>query len=101
MGWHNNHLEHMIVNCDTCAKFQSQQKKEPLQSTELPERPWEKVAVDLFELQENVCLDLVDYYFRFPEVRKVPNIQSSGVVSARKQKVLFACHGIPYTVCAW
>lgn len=66
----NNQLEQMITNCDICARYQSQQRKEPLQSTELPERPWERVAVDLCEFRGDVYLVLVDYYSRFPEVRK-------------------------------
>jgi hypothetical protein len=42
-----NQIEQMVSRCETCIRFRNQQRREPLQPTALPERPWEKVAVDL------------------------------------------------------
>ena len=43
-------LEEMVIRCATCAEHHHQQRKEPLRSTPLPDRPWQHVASDLFEL---------------------------------------------------
>lgn len=37
-----------------------QQRKEPLHSTPLPQRPWERVAMDLFEWQGEHFLLVID-----------------------------------------
>ena len=39
-------------------------------SSKLPKHPWERIATDLFELNKQAYLLLVDYYSRYPEVIK-------------------------------
>ena len=73
----SNEIEQMIAGCDVCACYRHQQCKEPLSSTPLPQLPWERVAVDLFEWQGEHFLLVVDYYSRFPEVRKLSSIRST------------------------
>lgn len=89
----NSQIEQMVSNCDTCARYRSQQKKEPLQSAELRESPWKRVAADLFELQGNLYLLLVEYYSRFAELHKLSSTRSLQLISAMKGN--FACTGIP------
>ena len=43
-------------------------KTEPLILSKLPDRPWQKVATDLFEYQKSQYLLVVDYYSRFIEL---------------------------------
>jgi len=38
----------MIRNCNSCNTYNISQQKEPM-ITSVPERPWQKVAVDLFD----------------------------------------------------
>ena len=40
----------MVDRCEVCAK-QLKQRSEPLILVELPDRPWQKIATDLFTLQ--------------------------------------------------
>ena len=48
----NNQLELIVSNCTTCARYASEQRKEPLCSTPMPGRPWEKLGADLFEVEK-------------------------------------------------
>ena len=86
-------LENKVSNCDVCAKYRHQQRKEPLLSTPTPKRPWEKVAADIFEWQGHQYLLLVDYYSKFPEVHRLNGMMTSAVVSALKK--IFSRYGGP------
>ena len=92
----SNEIEQMIAGCDVCACYRHQQCKEPQSSTPSPQLPWERVAVDLFEWQGEHFLLVVDYYSRFPEVRKLSSIRSTNVIQALR--AIFSCHGIPADV---
>ena len=48
----SSQIENMVANrCDTCARDHPE-PKEPLLSASFPSRPWERLAADLFELEE-------------------------------------------------
>ena len=63
-------IENMVKNCSACAKDRPE-PKEPLMSmsASFPLRPWERLAVDLFELEGNVYLIAGDYYSRWFEIK--------------------------------
>ena len=67
--------------------------KEPLLTTPLPKHPWERVAVDLFQLNGSTYLLVVDYFSRYPEVIKLNTTTSKTVIYSLKS--IFSCHGIP------
>jgi hypothetical protein len=48
--------------------------------TPLPEYPWQVVASDLFMLNGNTYLLVVDYYSRYPEVIKLQSTVSTSVL---------------------
>ena len=89
----SNEIRQKMENCEICAHHRHQQRKEPLQPTVLPSRPWEKLASDLFVWQGVHYIVAVDYYSRFPEVRRLSGLSASSVIQALKS--IFACHGIP------
>ena len=62
----------------------------------LPDRPFQKVGVDLCEFRGLHYLVIVDYNSRYIDLAHLPNITSSTVVN--KMKNSFAHHGIPETV---
>ena len=64
----NQAVEDNIAQCDSCNKYQSEQAKEPMICHEVPSRPWEKVAIDLFQLEHKDYIVTVDYYSNFFEV---------------------------------
>ena len=85
-------INEMIQNCKTCCQnFQIQ--SEPMIPTTLPQRPWEKIGTDLFELKGKSYLLLVDYFSRYIAVVKLTCTTTKSVVAAMKP--LFARYGTP------
>ena len=91
----SSQLEQFIKQCPTCVKL-TPSAREPMLSSVLPKYPWQKVSTDLFELNKQSYLLVVDYYSRFLEVIKLSSTTSSSIESAIKS--IFARHGIPQTV---
>lgn len=60
---------------------------------EVPSRPWEKVAIDLFQLEHKDYIVTVDYYSNFFEVDQLSTKTAKKVID--KVKAYFARHGIP------
>ena len=86
-------LETVVANCNVCARYRREQRREPLQVSTLPERPWQRVAADLFQLRDVHYLLVVEYYSRFPEVHRLSGLYSNRIVDGLKQ--VFSRHGIP------
>ena len=82
----------VVQNCEVCAK-EAKPGKEPLISTQLPKYPWQVVGTDLFELNKNNYLLVVDYFSRYPEVTSTTSVSIISVL-----KSIFASHGIPEIV---
>ena len=61
--------------------------------TPLPKYPWERVAADLFQLNNSTYLLVVDYFSRYPEVIKLNSTTSKAVISSLKS--IFSRHGVP------
>ena len=62
----------------------------------LPTKPWEKVATDLFKFQNNDLVTVVDYYSNYPEIAKLDNISRKQVI--QKLKSILSRHGTPQEV---
>ena len=88
-------IRQAVEQCKECAK-EVPKRKEPLIVTPLPDYPWQMVGVDLFELNKDHYLLLVNYYSRYPEVIKLSTTTSAAVVNVMKS--IFARHGIPEVV---
>jgi transposase InsO family protein len=81
-----------VASCQTCLHW-AKDHAEPLQSTPLPELPWQKVATDLFELDNKHYLVVVDYYSRYVELVQLRHQTADDVINALK--AIFARHGVP------
>ena len=57
-------MEKVVGDCPECPKNRPTQRNQPLQPSELPERPWAKLGTDLFEVQKKSYLVVIDYYSR-------------------------------------
>ena len=88
-------ITQLVQNCQVCLK-ESKPGKEPLISTVLPKYPWQAVGTDLFELNKDNYVLVVDYFSRFPKVVKLTSTTSANVISALKS--VFSRHGIPEVV---
>ena len=89
-------FEEAIGNCETCQKYQRNQQKEPMISTEVPELPYQFISTDLFEFDGKHYLVTVDNYSDFFEVDYLHDQTSKEVI--HKLKAHFARNGIPETV---
>lgn len=73
-----------------------QHVSEPLTPTQLPDRPFQKVAADICDFKGQQYLILIDYYSRYLEIAHLPRITAEVVVG--RMKNIFAHHGIPEAV---
>ena len=89
-------IRQFVESCSVCVSMPDQQPKEPLIVHEIPSRPWEKVATDLFTVNNKNYLITVDYFSNFFEIDYLPDTTSDTVIKKLKQH--FARHGTPVTV---
>ena len=47
----NNDITEYISKCSTCNSYRPEQQTEPMICHALPARPWQSIAVDLFEVR--------------------------------------------------
>ena len=85
-------LEDLVNKCPTCIKELVNAPELAIPS-ELPDCPWQKIAVDLSELKGQPYLLVIDYFSRYVEVAKLSRTTSPDIVV--HLKCMFARHGIP------
>jgi len=64
---------------------------------EVPQRPWQKLGADIFELNTN-SLVVADYYSKYPEHCLMKDKTASSVITSMKS--VYARHGVPDEVVA-
>ena len=64
-----------------------------MQYHQIPDRPWSKVATDLFTVSGKNYITVVDYFSDFVEVSELEGTTSQAVIQVRKEQ--FSRHGIP------
>lgn len=89
----NKQIKDMVAKCQHCLEKRPTQRKEPLLPSALPDRPFQKVGVDICEVKKNQYLVLEDYYSRYLEIMYLSNTSSRTVIF--KLKSCFARYGIP------
>ena len=87
--------EDIVRSCLPCQAATQQKSKEPLQMTELPERPWQKISLDCSGPYPSgeCCLIVVDDYLRYL-VEELVSTTSAVAVTPRFDKI-FSMFGIP------
>ena len=89
-------IQDLVQQCRVCA-LQRENKPEQLITTPLPDRPWQAVATDVFELKGVDYLIVIDYFSRYDEIAAMQTTTKSSEV-IRELKSTFARHGIPEQV---
>ena len=89
----NAEIKDYISQCDICTQHSAKQPKETLMSHQAPDRPWEKIAVDICTTDGKDYLITVDCFSNFWEMDRLRNTKAS--TCARKLKSHFARNGIP------
>ena len=69
----------------------TEHSSEPLMPTCLPDCPWQKVGMDLFEWSKRDYLLIIDYFTRYIEIAELKN--TSAEVTTRAIKEVFARQG--------
>ncbi|XDV16481.1 hypothetical protein PO909_016174 [Leuciscus waleckii] len=88
------HINQLVENCSTCSQHRAEHR-EPLLTTSVPERPWQRVGTDLFFWEKNTYLLVVDYFSRYIEVARLNVATASTAIAALRD--VFSRHGIPET----
>ncbi|XP_033761554.1 uncharacterized protein K02A2.6-like [Pecten maximus] len=89
-------FEKHIQACKTCNTYSAENSREPMIPHETPNRPWEKVGVDLFHTAGKDYLLTVDYYSDFVEIDRLHDKKGNEVI--RKLKSHFSRYGLPCIV---
>ena len=69
-----------VSQCSICAELQSQNPREPMQSHQISDRPWSRVAADQFKLHGKDYIVIVNFYSDFIEVTMLEENTSSAVI---------------------
>ncbi|KAL9978440.1 hypothetical protein ACROYT_G015954 [Oculina patagonica] len=89
----NRDIEELVKSCPPCQRHQKLNVKEPLLPHDVPKKPWHTLGSDIFFWNNANYLVVVDYYSKFPVVKKLSNLNSSAVIAHLKS--VFEEHGIP------
>lgn len=84
-----------VEKCVSCME-QRLTPVQPLMTTPFPDRPWQRLAMDLFYANGKWYLCVTDYYSRYIEIALLENQRPETVI--QKTKSIFARHGIPEEV---
>ena len=79
-------IRHACSTGCLCAQYKAERPTEPMQSQEIPQLPWERISVDLFELDGKQYLVSVDHYSDFIEIDWSRNTSATAVINAMKKK---------------
>ena len=82
--------------CEICTKFARTQQKEMLQYVKTPQTTWEQLGMDIFTLKNTHYLLVVDYFSRFPVIRKLQSLHSTTIIKHLKE--IFTEIGIPWCI---
>ena len=89
----SSQIQDVVLACGICNTYQRKNQKEPLIPHSVPDRPWSKLGVYIFELQGKQYLVIVDYYSGFVELDLLTHLTANQVINHCKSQ--FSRHGIP------
>ena len=72
----NAQIQELVSKCVICLESTAANHKEPLINRRITSRTWEAVATDLFVLNGEDYLLVVEYCSRYPEIEKLENTLS-------------------------
>ena len=69
------------------------QPKENIIHPEIPGKPWEVTEADVFTLQNNNYLCIVDYHSKFPVIKMMKDLLADSLIL--ECKIIFSEYGLP------
>lgn len=90
--------ENFCKTCHGCQVVGGLCNPEPLHMTELPQGPWQDIAIDFMGPlpSGDYVFAVTDYYSRYVEISI--SKRNTAEVAINSLKKMFATHGLPYTV---
>ena len=88
----NKDIEYHVMSCDPHQANGRSEQKEPTIPFEVPNRPWQRVGIDLFHHNKGWYVIVADYYSKYAWIQTLPATASKDVISALKS--CFAEYGI-------
>ncbi|UYV68175.1 K02A2.6-like, partial [Cordylochernes scorpioides] len=92
----NAQIRQEIENCSICLSNSQNQVREPMKSHRIPNYPWERISLDIFEIFKQNYLIIVDHYSDFFEVGCLENTTSEYIIECCKRQ--FSRYGIPQII---
>ncbi|UYV73632.1 K02A2.6-like, partial [Cordylochernes scorpioides] len=89
-------VENEVEKCRTCQEYSRKNPEESRIAHEIPEFPWEKIAVDSMDVSGTSSILVVDYHSKFVEIRKLSSKRETETIM--QLKTIFRTHGIPRTL---
>ena len=86
-------IQEVVEEYEVCAEYQPRNVQQPMQSHEIPSRPWSRLGCDLFSLNSRDYIVPVDSYSDFTEVSQMNDTSTATIIEFIKQQ--FSRHGIP------
>ena len=78
-------IENKVKDRAICQENSTSQIKEPMHSHDVPKKPWMKLGIDLFEHHKKYYILIVDYFSKFPIIRKLHSLSTGTVISELKE----------------
>ena len=78
----NQDIECLVKTCDLCQEHSHRNNKDPTIPRDIPIQAWSTVQIDLFTLDSQSFLLVVDVTSRFPVVRILKNEMTTSVINA-------------------
>ena len=79
-------ITNRIEKCQVCQNSRNTPHKEPLVNHHIPCSPYEKVGTDLFEIDNQIYIIIVDCYSKYLEIALLTDTSSKSVIKVMKEK---------------
>ena len=89
-------IKQLEDSCETCQEMKPRNTQEPLKQYNEGDGPWQKIALDFFEIAGKHYLIVVDYYSNFIEIDLLTSQTRTRTISLLKKH--FAWYGIPIVI---
>ena len=93
----NKDIKKYIANCVLCQWEKAKVQQYPLQMTEIPDRPFDKIAINLVTecetstLGNKHILSIIDHLTRWPEAFPIPDKSADTIVATFINEYLPVC----------
>ena len=70
----NGDISRIVTACSTCQRCRSANPKEPMQPHDIPDLPFQKIAMDIMTFQGSDYLVIVDYHSKYTEIARLERV---------------------------